>query len=126
MSRSPRSAEDHERVRRALTDGVQAVQDRIAPLWARTAKPLSDRQRIVRARVTRNAFRELDVLLAHWVGLVARRPVRMSAIDHWRERDGDASMLDLRFTPEEVVRLAADYHQVAPSSSGLPGCERAA
>lgn len=119
--------QERERAYRALMDGIRVLEERIAPLWARGRGPLSHRHRIVRARVTHNGFRELDVLLAHWIGLVARRPVGMAVIGDWRETETAAGAIRaMRFTPEEVIRIAADYRQAAPPLSPPSGCDLAA
>ncbi|WP_428970164.1 hypothetical protein ACQR50_05845 [Sphingomonas sp. Xoc002] len=96
--------------------GIDVLERRIAPLWAVEASALSNRHRHVRARVTANGLRELDVLLAHWVGLVASRPVRMADIGDWREQEEeDVGRYDRDFTPFDIARLAEDYRLAAPT-----------
>ncbi len=117
---------EQARAHRALMDGIRVVEERIAPLWATPARALSQRRRTVRARVTANGFRELDVLLAHWVGIVAMRPVRMVEIDHWREADAGDDRASGSFTCAEILRIAAEYRCAAPSPAGATGCGLAA
>lgn len=127
MSRRPSSIEDHDRAYRALMDGIRVVEERIAPLWSADRRGMSDRHHIVRHRVTANGFRELDVLLAHWIGLVARRPVRMTEIDGWREAPQDArGAADMIYTPAEILRIAGDYRLAAPPPRMAHGCGMAA
>lgn len=106
-------------------DGIRVVEERIAPLWSTPAWALTLGRRTVRARVTVNAFRELDVLLAHWVGIVALRPVPMTQIDDWRAADTGADMSD-SFTPNDILRMAREYRRIAPSPSCVDGCDLAA
>lgn len=117
---------EHTRAYRALMDGVRVVEERIAPLWATPARALSERRRTVRARVTANGFRELDVLLAHWVGIVARRPVRMAEIDYWRESDAGEDRACRGFTCADILRIAGEYRRAAPLPSRATGCGLAA
>ena len=117
---------ERTRAYRALMDGIRVVEERIDPLWATPARKLSERRRTVRARVTANGFRELDVLLAHWVGIVAMRPVRMAEIDHWREADADDDRGCGGFTCADILRIAAEYRRAAPSPSRATGCGLAA
>ncbi|WP_343527654.1 hypothetical protein [Sphingomonas sp.] len=127
MSRRRRTTvEDRERAYRALMNGIGVVEERIAPLWAKDRHGLSDRQRAVRSRVTANSFRELDVLLAHWIGMVAMRPVRMATIGDWREAPDAAGAPCPGFTPSEIRRLAADYRSAAPPPMIGVGCVLAA
>ena len=91
------------------------LERRIAQLWIVEASALSGRHRYVRARVTANGLRELDVLLAHWIGLVAYRPVRMAEMGDWREQEEeDAGRYDRDFTVMDITRLAEDYRLAAP------------
>ncbi len=105
------------RTHRALMDGINALEDRIAPLWAADRPPLSFQHRTVRARVTSNSFRELDVLLAHWVGLVTGRPVRMDDVDGWREDAARDYPFDAVYTSGDIVRVAGHYRQAALPAS---------
>jgi len=104
-------------------NGIRVVEERIAPLWTRRFSDMTEGGRIVRARVTANGFRELDVLLAHWVGLVAMRPVRMAEIGDWREADRDDPTI---FTTKDILRLAAEYRRIAPPLHRPGACELAA
>lgn len=87
------------------------------PLWAADRPPVSSLHRAVRARVTSNGFRELDVLLAHWVGLMNGRPVRMDDADGWREGGAHEYPFDAVFTPSDIMRIAADYRLAALPSA---------
>ena len=111
------SAQERMRTHRALMDGIGALEDRIAPLWAADRPPVSSLHRAVRARVTSNGFRELDVLLAHWVGLLNGRPVRMDDADGWREGGAHEYPFDAVFTPSDIMRIAADYRLAALPSA---------
>jgi hypothetical protein len=117
---------ERNRAYRALLDGIRVVEERIAPLWTTPAAALSERRRTVRARVTANGFRELDVLLAHWVGIVAMRPVRMAEIDYWREADTVVDAGGMTFTKADILRIADEYRRAAPPSSDAGGCDLAA
>ncbi|APX65843.1 hypothetical protein AV944_08335 [Sphingomonas sp. LK11] len=113
--RLPGNATERDRAHHALMTGIDVLERRIAPLWAVEASALSNRHRHVRARVTANGLRELDVLLAHWVGLVASRPVRMADIGDWREQEEeDVGRYDRDFTVMDITRLAEDYRLAAP------------
>ncbi|WP_294235649.1 hypothetical protein [uncultured Sphingomonas sp.] len=125
---------ERARAYRALMDGIRVMEERIAPLWSTPENALSNRRRTVRARVTANGFRELDVLLAHWVGIVAMRPVRMAEIDHWREADAADDRGGGGFTIADILRIATEYRHAAPClsdglldcPSGIAGCDLAA
>ena len=124
----PRPIDAAERARTygALMTGIAVLERRIAPLWIVEASALSGRHRYVRARVTANGFRELDVLLAHWIGLVAYRPVRMAEMGDWREQEEeDAGRYDRDFTSSEIMRMAADYRLAAPTLCPSDGVSRA-
>ena len=113
--RLPGNAAERDRAYHALMTGIDVLEGRIAPLWAVEASALSSRHRHVRARVTANGLRELDVLLAHWVGLVACRPVRMADIGDWREQEEeDVGRYDRDFTVMDIIRLAENYRLAAP------------
>lgn len=117
--------DEQARAYRALMDGIRAVEERIAPLWSPPAATLTQQRRTVRARVTANVFRELDVLLAHWVGIVTMRPVSMTEIDHWREADAGRDLGE-GFTKADILRIAGEYRRAAPSPIGAGGCDLAA
>ncbi|MDQ1231313.1 hypothetical protein [Sphingomonas sp. SORGH_AS_0879] len=117
------SEAERDRAHSALMNGIRVVEERIAPLWTTRFSDMTEGRRIVRARVTANGFRELDVLLAHWVGLVAMRPVRMAEIGDWREADRDDPTI---FTAKDILRLAAEYRRIAPPLHAAGACELAA
>ena len=126
MSRRRATAQDRDRAYRALMNGISVIEERIAPLWEQDGGGLCDRRRAVRSRVTANGFRELDVLLAHWIGMVTMRPVRMSTIGGWRETPVAAEGHCPGFTPAEIRRIAADYRLAAPLPASRRGCRVAA
>ncbi len=113
------SAQERMRTHRALMDGIGAMEARIAPLWSADRPPRSSLHRAVRARVTANGFRELDVLLAHWRGLLAGRPLPMADIDGWREAAARDYPFDAVYTPGDIVRMAADYRLAARSPAAV-------
>ena len=117
---------EQARAYRALMEGIRVVEERIAPLWATPARLLSERRRTVRARVTANGFRELDVLLAHWVGIVAMRPVRMAEIDYWRDADTVVDAGGMTVPKADILRIADEYRRATPPSSDAGGCDLAA
>ncbi|WP_454280291.1 hypothetical protein [Sphingomonas sp. Marseille-Q8236] len=104
-------------------NGIRVVEERIAPLWATGFADVTEKGRTVRARVTANGFRELDVLLAHWIGIVAMRPVRMAEIGDWREAKAEDPG---NFTMKDIMGLAAEYRRIAPPLHETGGCEMAA
>lgn len=120
---APPSRHEFDQAHRALMNGIRVVEERIAPLWAAPSGDMAEDRRTVRARVTANGFRELDVLLAHWIGLVARRPVRMNEIGEWREAEPEYPG---GFTTTDILGLAAEYRRIAPPLFGASGCELAA
>lgn len=107
------SAQERMRTHRALMDGIGALEDRIAPLWAADRPLPTSLHHVVRARVTSNSFRELDVLLAHWIGLMMGQPVRMDDVDGWREGAARDYPFDAVYTPFEIARIAATYRLAA-------------